>query len=244
MMKCSVIDFDMCMGCYYCQIACKDEHCNNDWSRYAKPQPMHGQFWLNISQAVRGTLPKVKVSYLPRLCMHCDDAPCVMVCGVEGAIYKRDDGLVIIDPEKCTGCAHLLDDDWEVPRCADACPTDAIIFGKESELKGLIKKAEVLNPESMTQPRVYYKGLPKKFVGGTVYDPDRKEVVTGATCVLKDRNGDDAFEAKTDKFGDFWFQGLEDDRTFTLTIEQAGMTKTIDAINTAKDVNLKDIPFF
>jgi Fe-S-cluster-containing dehydrogenase component len=42
-------------------------------------------------------VPKVTVSYIPKLCHHCDDAPCVAVCEAE-AIYKREDGLVIIDP--------------------------------------------------------------------------------------------------------------------------------------------------
>jgi Fe-S-cluster-containing dehydrogenase component len=108
---------------------------------------------------VRGTVPKVKVAYRPHLCMHCDKAPCIEACPVEGALYKRDDGLVIIDPEvhgtelrdlpvwciyfnedlnlaqKCTGCAHLIDGgEWQTTRCADACPTEAIKFGDESEL--------------------------------------------------------------------------------------------------------------
>ena len=267
-MKCFVIDLRLCMGCHNCQIACKDEHCDNDWSPYAKPQPMNGQFWLKIDQTVRGTVPKVKVSYLPKLCMHCDDAPCMSSCDVKGAIYKRDDGLVIIDPEKCTGCgdcidscpyhviyfneksqiaqkctgcAHLLDEDWVEPRCADSCPTDAILFGEESDLKSLIEKAEILKPESMTRPRVYYIGLPRKFVAGTVYDPDLKEVIIGAKCTLKDTNGADALTVKTDNFGDFWFTDLDDDCLFTLTIAKAGKMKSISSISTEKDVNLGDI---
>ena len=110
-MKAFVIDLSICNGCYCCQIACKDEHVGNDWTPYAKPQPATGQFWIGIKETVRGTVPKVMVSYLPRMCMHCEDAPCMEACKVEGAIYKRDDGLVIIDPEKCTGCKL----------CADAC---------------------------------------------------------------------------------------------------------------------------
>lgn len=269
-MKCFVIDLGRCMGCFDCQISCKDEHCDNDWSPYAKPQPMKGQFWLKIDQTVHGTVPKVKVSYLPRLCMHCDDAPCMSSCDVKGAIYKRDDGLVIIDPgkctgckdcvdacpyhviyfnekqdiaQKCTGCAHLLDDEWTVPRCADSCPTDAIHFGEESDLKDLIGKAEVLMPETKTRPRVYYIGLPKKFVAGTLYDPIEKEVIIDAKCTLKDTKSGDAFTVTTDNFGDFWFTDLNDDRLFTLTIENAGKTKTIESVSTEKDVNLGDIAF-
>ena len=149
--------------------------------------------------------------YIPNLCKHCDEPPCIDACPVEGAIYKRDDGLVIIDPvkctgckkcvdacpygaiyfnddlnlaQKCTGCAHLLDDgEWDA-RCVDACPTEAIKFGEESELADLIARAEVIKPESATKPRVYYLNIPKKFIAGTVYDPIEKEVVIGATCTL------------------------------------------------------------
>ena len=76
---------------------------------------------------------------------------------------------------------------WKIPRCADACPTEAIKFGEESEFADLIAKAEVLKPELGAKPRVYYLNIPKKFIAGTVYDPVEKEVVIGATCTLTAR---------------------------------------------------------
>jgi tetrathionate reductase subunit B len=265
--KVFVIDVSICNGCYCCQIACKDEHVGNDWTPYAKPQPDTGQFWLKQSEIIRGTVPKVKMHYIPVLCMHCDEAPCIPACPIEGAIYKRDDGLVIIDPvkctgckncvdacpyrviyfnedlniaQKCTGCAHLLDSGWKEPRCVDACPTLAIKFGEESEFKEQISKAEVLHPEFKAKPRVYYLNIPKKFIGGTVYDPVAKEVIIGATCTLS-ANGQ-RLTATTDGFGDFWFEGLEVG-TYSLKIEAKGFApKTIRPISTEKDVNLGDIP--
>jgi Fe-S-cluster-containing dehydrogenase component len=265
--KVFIYDTSICNGCYCCQIACKDEHVGNDWTPYAKPQPDTGQFWLKLHEFIRGTVPKVKMHYIPVLCMHCDEAPCIPACPVEGAIYKRDDGLVIIDPvkctgckkcvdacpydviyfneslniaQKCTGCAHLLDDGWKEPRCVDACPTGALKFGTESEMKSLLAKAEVIKPETKAKPRVYYLNIPKKFVAGTVYDPVAKEVIIGATCTLS-ANGK-KLTAKTDGFGDFWFHGLEE-ATYTLKIEAKGFAaKTIAAISTQKDVNLGDIP--
>jgi Fe-S-cluster-containing dehydrogenase component len=76
-MKVFVIDVSKCNGCYNCQLVCKDEHVDNDWTPYAKPQPELGHFWLKLNEKVRGQVPKVKMSYVPRPCMHCDNAPCI-----------------------------------------------------------------------------------------------------------------------------------------------------------------------
>jgi NAD-dependent dihydropyrimidine dehydrogenase PreA subunit len=201
--------------------------------------------------------------------MHCENAACMQACDVEGAIYRREDGLVIIDPDKCTGCklcadscpygaiyfneglnlaqkctgcAHLLDDGWKEPRCVDACPTDALKFGEASDLKPLIDKADPYRPELGSKSRVYYLNMPKKFIGGTLYDPVEEEVIVGAACTLKDLKSGETFGTETDGFGDFWFKGLDEDRTFNLTLEKEGKVKSIDAISTAFDVNLGDIP--
>jgi len=264
--KAFVIDVSICNGCYCCQIACKDEHVGNDWMPYARPQPDTGQFWLKLNEFVKGTVPKVKMHYLPVMCMHCDDAPCVSACPIESVIYKRDDGLLIIDPEKCTGCrncvdscpygavyfneglniaqkctgcAHLLDDGWKEPRCVDACPTQALRFGDEDELRELIGRADVLKPEMKCKPRVYYMNIPGKFIAGTVYDPAANDVIIGADCTLSG-NGE-KMTVRTDSFGDFWFEGLSEG-TFSLKIEWEGRIKTIESISTVKDVNLGDIP--
>lgn len=271
--KVFVIDINRCNGCHNCQIVCKDEHVGNDWTPIAKPQPDIGQFWIELTERVRGTVPKVKVAYRPNLCMHCDNAPCMEACKYEGALYKRDDGLVIVDPEKCTGCrlcvdacpyegvlwfnedlniaqkctgcAHLLDDGWTEPRCADACPTLAIRLMDEKEARKLIAKAEVWKPElkNKVKPRVYYLGLPKKFIAGTVYDPKEEEVVIGATCTLTPARGKaKSVAVKTDSYGDFWFEDLPDG-AFNLEIKKGRKVKNFKGLNTATaDINLGDIP--
>jgi len=267
-MKAMVIDLTACTGCYSCQIGCKDEYSGNDWMPYSKPQPETGQFWLKVRQFERGKTPQLKTAYIPVPCQHCADAPCAAVCAPK-AISARADGLVIIDPQKCTGCelcvpacpygaiyynaqfqiaqkctgcAHIVDGTTSVktPRCVDNCGTDAITFGEEADLKDLIAKAEVLPPNFGTAPkvRVYYIGLPKRFIAGTVYDPATKEVLIGATCTL---SGDSTASIKTDDFGDFWFEGLKVGK-YSLKIDGGGKTKTIDSISTDKDVALGDIP--
>ena len=72
-MKVFLFDSEKCNGCMNCMFACKDEHCDNDWSPIAKPQPDTGQFWNKVEQKVRGQVPKVRVSYVLHMCQHCDD---------------------------------------------------------------------------------------------------------------------------------------------------------------------------
>ena len=112
MSKIFLFDAARCTGCYNCQLACKDEHCGNNWLPYASRQPMTGQFWCKVSEHVQGSIPKVKMYYTVRLCAHCADAACMKVCPVK-AISRREDGFVLIDPGKCAGCGA----------CERACPT-------------------------------------------------------------------------------------------------------------------------
>ena len=271
--KVLIINYDICNGCYNCQISCKDEHCANDWSPIAKPQPDTGQFWNKIHDNVRGQVPKVFITYEHSICQHCDEAPCIDACK-EKAIYKRDDGIVIIDPAKCRGnqmcieacpyenviyynddllisqkctfCAHLLDDGWEETRCADACPTGAFTFGDEDDpkIKELIAKAEPLKPELDVKPRVYYIGLPKRFIAGALYDSEADECLEGvkvtATCASCDCC--ETATTTTDSYGDFWLRDLKECE-YTLTFEKDGyLTQKFGPVDvTEKDINIGDV---
>lgn len=150
-----IIDVAKCENCNCCFLATKDEHVGNDFPGYAAPQPLHGQNWIDIKRKVRGGGHMVEANYMPTTCNQCDNAPCVKAGG--GAVIKRDDGIVIIDPDKAKGrrdlveaCpyggiwwneelqipqkgifeAQLLDQGWNQTRGSQACPTGAMITVK------------------------------------------------------------------------------------------------------------------
>ena len=97
-----VINIDRCNGCYSCLLACKDEFEGNDYLPLSASQPSTGKSWLQISERERGACPKVKLAYIPTPCMHCGDPACVKASS-NGEVFKRPDGIVIIDPEKAKG---------------------------------------------------------------------------------------------------------------------------------------------
>lgn len=256
--KAFLIDIAHCCGCYNCQFACKDEHVDNDWRPYAAPQPNVGQFWLKLRDYERGTLPKVKLHYVPVMCAHCADAACISAC-TKGAVTRRDDGFVLIDPDvcdgcgscvsacpvgaiyfneqaniaqKCTGCAHLLDNGRTEPRCVGVCPTGALKFVDEDEIPA---EAVSLVPES-AGPRAWYLNMPGRFVAGAVYDPSVPCVIEGAVCALSDGG-----RAVTDAFGDFWLENAGE-VSLKLTISAEGYKTTVlDIPAGTESVNLGDI---
>jgi tetrathionate reductase subunit B len=267
-MKVMVIDITKCNGCFNCQIACKDEHVDNDWSPYAKPQPDMGQFWMHVELVERGQYPKVKVAYIPKPCLHCEEASC-MKDAPAGAVYRRNDGIVIIDPkkskrqkqivdgcpygciywneelnipQKCTFCAHLLDQGLiKEPRCVEACPTGVLTFGEYEELKDLItdRKAEFLHPEFGLKPRVYYIGLPKRFVAGTVIFGDTDECAENVNITLIGQ--DNKHTTITNNYGDFELEGLEPENEFSVNIEHPSYVPRIVKVQTKRDVYLEEI---
>jgi molybdopterin-containing oxidoreductase family iron-sulfur binding subunit len=98
-----VFDLQRCIGCNACVIACKTEN--------MLPPDV---FFTRTFVAEIGSFPNVRRMYIPTLCNQCEDAPCEKVCP-SGATYTREDGIVMVDQEKCIGCNA----------CAVACPYDS-----------------------------------------------------------------------------------------------------------------------
>jgi Fe-S-cluster-containing dehydrogenase component len=270
-----IVDVTRCNGCYNCFLACRDEYCGNDYPGYSAAQPYSGQFWMRIIEKERGQYPKVKVAYTPILCMQCENAPCIEAA-LNGAAYRRADGVVIIDPpkakgqkqivdacpyrviywneeknipQKCTFCAHLLDQGWKEPRCVESCPTKALVFGDMSDPNSEISKImaaaedklEVLHPEYGLVPRVQYIGIPKRFIGGEVVLRDRKdECAAGVKVTLSSKDGADKV-TRTDNYGDFEFEGLDADRDYTVLVEHSGYSPKKAKVRTTIDTYLGEI---
>ena len=184
-----IIDVAECTNCQLCTLATMDEYIGNDWPGYSAPMPRLGHRWIDIQQKERGQVPMVDVAYVPTMCNHCDDAPC-MKADTTGAITKRDDGIVLIDPVKAKGqkqlvdaCpygqvwwndeldipqawpfdAHLLDQGWDKTRGDQSCPTGAmrVLKVEDAEMDRMANDEglEVMKPELGTRPRIYYRNL-------------------------------------------------------------------------------------
>ncbi len=105
-----VIDLQRCVGCAACDLACKVENNTPD-----------GFAWSNHIIETSGKFPDVRYRYIPTLCNHCDNAPCVQNCPTT-AMFKSEEGLTLHDPDKCIGCRS----------CQVACPYNVIYFNEDA----------------------------------------------------------------------------------------------------------------
>ncbi|MBT8329594.1 MAG: oxidoreductase [Desulfofustis sp.] len=182
-----VIDVATCQDCNSCLMACKDEHVDNEWPDYTEAQPRRGHYWIDVHRHERGQYPRIDVSFRPTPCQHCEDAPCIKAG--DGAVRRRKDGIVMIDPErargnqdlltscpygaifwnsekkiaqKCTMCAHLLDsENWlpGVPRCVHNCPTGSLKMVNVEQAE----MNKIVEAESLTVLRPELRTKPHVF---------------------------------------------------------------------------------
>jgi dimethyl sulfoxide reductase iron-sulfur subunit len=137
-----VIDQNRCIGCWSCAVACKGE---ND-------VPI-GLYWLRILtiggtnlEAPAGTYPQLSLSFQPTNCFHCDNPPCVKACPTQ-ATFKRPDGIVAIDYDRCIGCRYCMVAcpynnrvfNWRKP-VQDPAPDTAVVGEVDARPRGVVEK--------------------------------------------------------------------------------------------------------
>ena len=117
-----IVDVAKCTNCKLCTLATMDEYVGNECPGYSAPMPKHGHHWIDILQKERGQVPMIDIAYLPVMCKHCDNAPCI----ARRAARSRSatTASCIIDPVKAKGRKDLV----------DACPYGDIWWNEELQL--------------------------------------------------------------------------------------------------------------
>jgi Fe-S-cluster-containing dehydrogenase component/formate-dependent nitrite reductase membrane component NrfD len=185
-----VIDQNRCIGCHACTVACKEEHniavgVNRTWVKYIE----------------KGIYPDTRRHFAVLRCNHCDDAPCIEICPTV-ALFRRPDGIVDFDHERCIGCkscmqacpydALYIDPDRNTaakcnfdasridmgykPACEVVCPTQAILSGDLDDPNSLVSKRIAMEKVSVRKPEKGTK--PKLFyvgVDGDLLNPTMME---------------------------------------------------------------------
>ncbi len=144
-----VIDLDTCVGCHACAVACKEWNAGGIAAPLTDENPYgadpHGVWFNRVHSYTIDALneqPETTLHF-PRSCLHCEQAPCVTVCPT-GASYKRaEDGIVLIDEDKCIGCKL----------CSWACPYGAREY---SQVEGVMKKC------TLCVDRIYNEHIPEE----------------------------------------------------------------------------------
>lgn len=188
------IDPRRCMGCRSCEIACAVEHSTTKTvltAPYERPKP----------------IPRIRVVpaaslFVPMRCQHCRDPPCMAVCPTR-AIYKSDEGFVLVNPLRCIGCGmcilacpfghprfseehYMVKCDFcidrvrrgELPACVEACPTGALIFGKlEDVLKIVSRERAELFARTMQGLEQLARGAPPPEIPPKPPTPSPRDVL-------------------------------------------------------------------
>lgn len=141
-----VIDLNVCVGCSACVTSCKEWNTSGeagsmtDFNPYGKDPT--GTFFNRVQTYEVGSFPLTETVHFPKSCLHCEDPPCVPVCPT-GASYKRkEDGIVLVDYDKCIGCKY----------CSWACPYGA---------RELDEQEKVMKKCTLCVDRIYDMSLPE-----------------------------------------------------------------------------------
>ena len=140
-----VIDLNVCVGCHACVTSCKQWNTSGSAGPLADQNPYGanptGTFFNRVQTYEADSFPDTQTIHFPKSCLHCEDPPCVPVCPT-GASYKRkEDGIVLVDYDKCIGCKY----------CAWACPYGA---------RELDEERQVMTKCTLCVDRIYDQHLP------------------------------------------------------------------------------------
>lgn len=141
-----VIDLNVCVGCHACVTSCKEWNTSgsagfmSDFNPYAEDPT--GTFFNRVQTFEVGEYPNTQTVHFPKSCLHCEEPPCVTVCPT-GASYKREeDGIVLVDYDKCIGCKY----------CSWACP-----YG----VREIDENLKVMKKCTLCVDRIYDESLPE-----------------------------------------------------------------------------------
>jgi Fe-S-cluster-containing dehydrogenase component len=166
-----VIDLNVCVGCHACVTSCKEWNTSGAAGAMGDERPYGkdptGTFFNRVQTFEVGTYPDTQTVHFPKSCLHCEDPPCVPVCPT-GASYKRaEDGIVLVDYDKCIGCKL----------CSWACPYGAREY---SDVEGVMKKCTLCVdriydeklPEADRKPACVMACPTNARLFGDIHDPD------------------------------------------------------------------------
>ena len=162
-----LVDISSCIGCGVCVIACKQE--NNLSPNIDDIPGTRGIAWNQVLSIAEGVYPELLMFYLYLHCMHCENPPCLEACPKD-AIYKREDGVVLIAKGKCNACE---DQPGQIRLCIPACPYSAIQFNQD---KGTVEACTfcVHRLEVGLEPACVRACLGRCLIFGDLNDPDSR----------------------------------------------------------------------
>jgi len=194
-----LIDTTLCIGCKACEAACQEWNDQDltvgsvqpEGGTYQTLPDLRHDFWnlIKFKEVTRedGSFSWIMAKYQ---CMHCVDAGCLAACPAPGAIFRRENGVVDFDHDKCIGCGYCITGcPFDVPRlspvthkvykctlcsdrtsvglepaCIKACPTNCLTFGARDDLLTMAgARAEALRADGKESAGVYNP----EGVGGT-----------------------------------------------------------------------------
>ncbi|SEN23747.1 Fe-S-cluster-containing dehydrogenase component [Mesobacillus persicus] len=160
------IDTKKCVGCYACRVTCQMQN----------ELPVEISY-IHFHEQETGIFPNVRNEIIPVQCQHCEDAPCETVCPTK-ATYTTEDGIVLMDEDKCIGCKYCvvacpygartqdhhtgvinkcrfcadLVAEGKQPSCVSTCISDARIFGDLDDPNSEVSKAIVKHNAQPLRP--------------------------------------------------------------------------------------------